>query len=94
MKTKIHTTPIDDSFEEMLISAVRYALGRRTYIVSATVQYVKSHLPKLSDRTLQILERDIRQQPDYGDESIDKPEWMRILNDLQTVMTTRDIKPL
>lgn len=36
-------------YEHMLISAVRYALGRRTYIVGLTVNYVIKELPRLSD---------------------------------------------
>lgn len=35
-------------YEHILISAVRYVLGRRTYIVELTVDYVIEELPKLS----------------------------------------------
>lgn len=35
------TVPIDDDFQEMLVSAERYALGRMTYIVSLTVDLLE-----------------------------------------------------
>ena len=51
--------PINDKFEEMMISAVRYALGRMTYIVQDTTDYITAFAPDLSTRTLQIILRDI-----------------------------------
>ncbi len=56
----IKTVPIDDSFEQILISAERYACGRSTYIVEMTVEYITLLLPRLEDRTLLIILRDIQ----------------------------------
>lgn len=71
-------------YEHMLISAVRYALGRRTYIVELTVNYVIEELPRLSDSCKKIMLDDITEQEQfgYGDEC-DKRDWMRLLDALR-----------
>ncbi len=51
--------PLDDDFEQILISAERYACGRSTYIVEMTVEYITALLPRLEDSTLCIIQRDI-----------------------------------
>ena len=45
--------------EQMLISAVRYALGRQSYITGVTCDFVRSIAPKLSDKCLNIMSKDI-----------------------------------
>lgn len=49
-------------YEHMIVSAVRYALGRMTYIVEITVNYVLKEIEddKLSDRCLGQIRYDIR----------------------------------
>lgn len=72
-------------YEHMLISAVRYALGRRTYVVDITVNYIISELPKLSERCKQIMIHDIEHPfGGYGDEC-DRRDWMRLLEELKKV---------
>ena len=51
--------PLDKDFEQMLISAERYACGRMTYIVSDTIRYIDALIPHLSDWCLCIMMRDI-----------------------------------
>ncbi len=92
-KLKTNMIEIDDTFGQMMLSAVRYALGRQTYIVSTTTNYITYLIPKLDDKTLACMERDIRQAGNYGHETIDKPEWMKLLTALQSEMQTREIKP-
>ncbi len=53
------TVGVDDEFEEILISAERYSLGRMTYVVPDYVWYVTPLVPYLSDKTLDILLRDL-----------------------------------
>ena len=48
--------------EQMLISAVRYALGRMSYIVGATCEFVASNRDKLSRHCIDILIRDITEE--------------------------------
>ena len=93
MSNKPNTVEIDETFGMMMGSAVRYALGRQTYIVSTTTQYITFLIPQLDDRAIAVMERDIREAPSYGSETIDKPEWMRLLTALQEEMKKRNIKP-
>ena len=51
--------PCDDRFSEMMVSAVRYALGRRTYIVWDTVNYIKHVLPYLRRNDINVIYTDI-----------------------------------
>lgn len=51
--------PSDDRFGEMLNSALRYALGRMSYIVQDTADYIRPLIPYLDNRTLFVMERDI-----------------------------------
>lgn len=48
-------------YENIIISAVRYALGRLTYIVGLTVDYVLKDIEqkKLSQKCLHIIKQDI-----------------------------------
>lgn len=93
MSNKPNAIEIDETFGTMMVSAVRYALGRQTYIVSTTTNYIKFVAPKLDDRSLACIERDIRTASNYGHETIDKPEWIRLLAVLQDEMKKRNLKP-
>ena len=84
---------IDETFGEMMVSAVRYALGRQTHIVGTTAGYITSILPHLDAQALCCIERDIRTAPGYGSESIDKPHWMALLTKTQEEMNKRGLKP-
>ncbi len=93
MSNKPNTIEIDETFGMMMGSAVRYALGRQTYIVSTTTQYITFLVPQLDDRSLACMERDIREAGNYGSDTIDKPEWMKLLKVLQEEMKKRNLKP-
>ena len=71
-------------YEHMLISALRYALGRRTYIVELTCKYIEQQIPMLSDRCRAIMITDIERHRlfGYGDEC-DKEDWMQLLEKLK-----------
>lgn len=70
-------------FEHMLISAVRYALGRRTCIVEVTCSYVACQIPSLSENCKKIMIHDIEHPIcGYGDEC-DKEDWMALLKKLK-----------
>src|ERR1039458_1379134 len=66
----------------LLISAVRYALGRMTYIVSTTVDYVIPLVPSISDRDRGVMLRDIQEYPNLGHET-DRNNWERLRVALQ-----------
>jgi len=66
--------------EMMYISSVRHALGRRTYIVDVTIEWIMRE--NLSEKCKEIMIRDIEECKDYGMDC-DKEDWMRLLNHLK-----------
>lgn len=73
-----------EDISAMLLSAERYALGRRTYIVDWTCKFISNNLHLLSDKDKHVMIRDIKYQEklDYGDEC-DKEDWLRLLKILE-----------
>ena len=65
----------------MTVSAARYALGRRTYIVSETCKYLKEGWGNLADNTRALIKRDVRDAIEKGDAGMnfDVAEWKEIL---------------
>lgn len=91
---KIKQMCVNDDFGLILNAAVRYAIGRQTYMPSAVIDYITPLLPCLDGRTLWCLERDIREQERYGetaygDPLIDKPGWIRFLNSVRNEIISR-----
>ena len=81
----------DRDFGNIVVSVARYAIGRRTYIVSDVCNLIRQLLPELHPITLAVLERDISYAWDYGDENIDKPHWMKLLNDIEEEIEKRGV---
>ncbi len=75
------------NYEQIVISAERYALGRMTYIVEITVNYILEEIEndKLSDTCLSIIAKDIRSAKDLGMEC-DKKCWLKLLNRIEVVI--------
>lgn len=57
----------DDDFGCILNSAVRYALGRNTYMPDTVAQYVSRYLPVLDSRTIVVMLRDLEEALQGGD---------------------------
>ena len=82
---------LSQKLELMLICAERYALGRRTYIVYETVNYLTHLLPKVSDWCITILTNDMKTEFDraerigntrnFGDDC-DYQDWVRFYDAL------------
>lgn len=74
-------------YEHIVISAERYALGRMTYIVELTVNYILQEIEddKLSDRCLDVIAEDLRHTKSYGMEC-DKKLWIKLLNRIEEVI--------
>lgn len=71
-------------YERMMVSALRYALGRRTYIVKMTCNYIAAEIPKLSDHCKAVMIKDIEEQERFGyGDPCDKADWMRLLEQLK-----------
>lgn len=75
------------NYEHMIVSAERYALGKMTYIVELTVNYILQEIEedKLSDRCLDVIREDIKNARDYGVDC-DKAQWLKLLNRIEEVI--------
>lgn len=74
-------------YEQIVISAERYALGRMTYILEITVNYILEEIEndKLSDKCLNIIAEDIRQAKNLVMEC-DKKCWIKLLDRIEEVI--------
>ena len=73
----------DGNFACVIICAVRYAIGRKTYITGSVVDFVYLLVKKLDTKTLTVIAKDIKSARDenrLGDETIDAPLWIRLLD--------------
>ena len=76
--------------EQILICAVRYALGRMSYIVGTVCDYVKSKRNELSDNFKNIIIKDIEESVEYHHRTgqtvgmeCDEKQWVQLLNFLK-----------
>ena len=74
-------------YEQIVISAGRYALGRMTYIVEITVNYILEEIEngKLSDNCLDIIAEDIRQTKNLG-MKCDEKCWLKLLDRIEGII--------
>lgn len=79
----------DDNFGAVLICAVRYSIGRMTYMPRLVQDFIRPLLPYLSNKTLYVMERDIAEANSYGDQSIDEPDWKRFMQEVRNEMEAR-----
>lgn len=68
--------------EQMLVSAVRYAIGRATYIVAMTVDEVLRVWPELSPGVQVLIRSEVNNELHRGDVGMimDRVEWERLLD--------------
>lgn len=76
--------------EHILICAVRYALGRMSYMVSIVCEYVASKHRELSPECIAIIVRDIEEDIELSHKmgrmcgmECDEREWLRLLETLK-----------
>ena len=85
---------INKDFETILLCAVRYAIGRKSYMPSMVIDYITPLLPYLSDNTLRLMANEITEYEAYegglGDEKIDKPYWEQFLRKIRLEMGGRN----
>ena len=81
---KININGKDEDLSAMLLSAERYALGRRTYIVDWTCEFIRNNLHLILEKDKKVMIRDIKQQEEYGyGDECDKEDWLRLLKILE-----------
>jgi len=70
MKDDVKTVVLNEDLEEIINCAVRYACGRRTYIVSNVCNFIKPLIPYMDKKWLVNIMRSIdmqRENPFCGD---------------------------
>lgn len=81
-----------EKFGAVLNCAVRYSLGRRTYMPSLVIGFITPLLPKLTSSTLQCFDRDVTDAKyypgGYGD-ACDEQDWLRFLEAVRAERTRR-----
>ena len=90
------TIEIDKNFETVLLCAVRYAIGRKSYMPSLVIDYITPLLSHLSYNTLGLIANDITEYGKYygglGDDKIDRPYWEQFLRKIRLEIGGRNEK--
>jgi len=76
-------------FEDILIYAVRYAVGRMTFAPRDVCDIINKHINELSKNTLIVIQKDIEQHKEdnhLGNPNIDAPEWIKTLDNINRVL--------
>lgn len=78
-------TITDDEFQQFIIYAERYAIGRMTYVPSEVNQIIRKYLPRISSNTLGVLIQDIELEADRDmlGMDFDKKMWLALLDTLK-----------
>ena len=69
-----------DDKESIYICAVRYCMGRQTYMPSVVISALKPELKDMSKNALAVMLKDCEEQEQrnlWGSEIIDKPLWIQ-----------------
>nr|DAP99306.1 MAG TPA: hypothetical protein [Caudoviricetes sp.] len=78
----MYQVPIDDDFQQMMVSALRYALGRQSYIVGLTIEYLEWKIPLMDKKYLAIMSRDIDEEIKMFDRLSKDPKSRRMSIDI------------
>ena len=72
-------------FQQFIIYAERYAIGRMTYVPSEVNQIIRKYLPRISSNTLGVLIHDIEFEADRDmlGMDFDKKMWLALLDTLK-----------
>lgn len=73
---------LDGDFKDIIISALRYAIPRHTYIVHSTCSWIEAHPYLLDQRMIGVMMRDVKAQlKRYEHDGIDStiaPDYNRL----------------
>lgn len=86
----------DEFFGAVLNCAVRYAIGRRSYMPGLVIDFITPLIPHLSSKTLWCFDQDVtdaRWAGGYGDPKIDEPGWMKFLDAVRAERKARGEQP-
>ena len=86
----------DDDFGAVLNCAVRYAVGRQTYMPHLVIGFITPLVPHLNNKTLWCFDQDLtnaRWEGGYGDPRIDAPAWLQFHGLVRAERVKRGEKP-
>lgn len=84
----------DHDFRLILIAAMRYAMGRSTYMPTVVADYLKRHIQLLDDKFLVLATDDIRRHfEDYGEHEPNPNLWQSLLDALEAERRDRITRP-
>lgn len=100
MQTKPTIDLKNDNFGAILNCAVRYSLGRNTYMPGLVMDFIGPLLPYVSDRTLWCMERDIKDfvepyakcPPKSIIDKMEIEQWERFLQVVQQAIDERTVE--
>ena len=81
-------------FQQFIIYAERYAIGRMTYVPSEVNQIIRKYLPRISSNTLGVLIQDIEFEADRDmlGMDFDKKMWLALLDTLKNERDRRKVQ--
>lgn len=90
LERMLNSYPMDPhgDFGAILNCAVRYCIGRHTYMPHLVMDYITPLLPALDDRTLYVMEKDIDECKNYGAD-FDAVRWAAFLHAVRQEMRKR-----
>lgn len=80
--------PSSSDFGALCTCAIRYSIGRRTYMPSLIIGYLTPFISKLETRTLVVIATDIKGATNLGDDC-DAADWNRFLSAVDTEIAKR-----
>ena len=85
-------TITDNEFQQFIIYAERYAIGRMTYVPSAVNDIILKYLPFITNNTLGVLILDIELEADRDmlGMDFDKKMWLALLDTLKNERDRRE----
>ena len=79
---------------DVLMYAMRYAIGRQTFAPSTVVQNIKHNIHLLDNNNLKMMIRDINWHASYGENSFgmqcDKELWLGFREYLENIIQNRE----
>lgn len=88
----ISIDPESSDFGALCTCAIRYCIGRRTYMPSLIIDYLTPLIPKLETRTLVVIATDIKGTANLGDDC-DAAAWNRFLSAVEAEIEKRRGSP-
>ena len=95
----------NENFSTICLCALRYALGRQTYMPGLVQDYIKAHIKEIDSNAISVMIRDIDDKDKtitytapsgrmviidgLGDANIDRPGWERFREFLKAEMEER-----